>query len=145
MALAFNGNKKKGRWRCCAEPHLPFCGTLKFFALALLVCEFEDRRALCKNRKFLNKFEIIAFSDFFIAINKPFERKNIGYAGKINAQIFKYLEPNSITTGSLEKKLIIRSDNMYKNIPDTIIIRNEYFIEVKYVSLTLSKFLAPKF
>ncbi len=32
-----------------------------------------------------------------------------------------------------------------KNIPDTIIIRNEYFIEVKYVSLTLSKFLAPKF
>ena len=96
-------------------------------------------------KPFLNKFEIMAFSDFFIAINKPFERKNIGYAGKINAQIFKYLEPNSITTGSLEKKLIIRSDNMYKNIPDTIIIRNEYFIEVKYVSLTLSKFLAPKF
>ena len=34
---------------------------------------------------------------------------------------------------------------MYKNIPDKIMIRNEYFIEVKYVSLTLSKFLAPKF
>ena len=105
----------------------------------------QKRNTIIGLKPFLNKFEIIAFSDFFIAINKPFERKNIGYAGKINAQIFKYLEPNSITIGSLEKKLIIRSDNMYKNIPDTIIIRNEYFIEVKYVSLTLSKFLAPKF
>ena len=34
----------------------PFCGTLKFFALALLVCEFEDRRALiCKNREHKHK------------------------------------------------------------------------------------------
>tara|TARA_B100001996_G_scaffold365354_1_gene335181 strand:+ start:665 stop:781 length:117 start_codon:yes stop_codon:yes gene_type:complete len=36
---------------------------------------------------------IIAFSDFFKAIKKPLDRKNIGYAGKINAEIFKYLEP----------------------------------------------------
>ena len=38
----------------CGTPP-PFCGTLKFFALALLVCEFEDRRALCKNRKHKHK------------------------------------------------------------------------------------------
>ena len=38
----------------CGNPP-PFCGTLKFFALALLVCEFEDRRALCKNRKHKHK------------------------------------------------------------------------------------------
>ena len=34
----------------CGTP-TPFCVTLKLFALALLVCEFEDRRALSKNRK----------------------------------------------------------------------------------------------
>ena len=38
----------------CGTPP-PFCGTLKFFALALLVCEFEDRRALYKNRKHKHK------------------------------------------------------------------------------------------
>ena len=43
--------------------------------------------------QFRKIFDIIAFSDFLIAINKPFERKKIGYAGIMNAQIFKYLEP----------------------------------------------------
>ena len=39
----------------CGNPP-PVCGTLKFFALALLVCEFEDRRALIgKNRKHKHK------------------------------------------------------------------------------------------
>ena len=35
------------------KPPSPSSGTLKFFALALLVCEFEVIcRALCKNRKY---------------------------------------------------------------------------------------------
>ena len=33
--------------------------------------------------------EIIAISDFFKAIKKPFDRKKTGYAGKTNAEIFK--------------------------------------------------------
>ena len=47
----------------------------------------------------------IAFSDFFKAIKKPFERKKIGYAGKIKAEIFKYLVLKFITSGLLEKKV----------------------------------------
>jgi len=52
---------------------------------------------------------IIAFSDFFKAIKKPFERKKIGYAGKIKAEIFKYLVLKSRTSGLLEKKVGIIS------------------------------------
>ena len=51
--------------------------------------------------------EIIAISDFFKAIKKPFDRKKTGYAGKTNAEIFKYLFPYSITSGSFEKILVI--------------------------------------
>tara|TARA_A100000164_G_scaffold32052_1_gene24647 strand:+ start:578 stop:835 length:258 start_codon:yes stop_codon:yes gene_type:complete len=80
---------------------------------------------------FLNKLDIIAYSAFFIAMNMPLDRKKIGYAGKMNEHILRYFEPKSITVLSVEKKLIIKSDNMNRNIPDTIIIKKEYFIDVK--------------
>jgi len=38
---------------------------------------------------FLIIFKYIEYEDFFIAIKKPLLIKNIGYAGKINADIFK--------------------------------------------------------
>ena len=47
----------------------------------------------------------MAFSDFFKAIKKPFERKKIGYAGKMKADIFKYIEPYAITSEFEEKNL----------------------------------------
>ena len=53
---------------------------LKYFAI---------KQTISGLKPFLNKFEIMAFSDFFIAINKPLERKKIGYAGSIKAHIFK--------------------------------------------------------
>ena len=81
--------------------------------------------------QFRKIFDIIAFSDFLIAINKPFERKKIGYAGIINAQIFKYLEPQSITTLLFENKEVIKSEEIYKIPPEKIIIINEYLIAVK--------------
>ena len=59
----------------------------------------------------------------------PLDRKKIGYAGKMNEHILRYFEPKSITVLSVEKKLIIKSDNMNRNIPDTIIIKKEYFID----------------
>ena len=58
---------------------------------------------------FLIIFEIIAFSDFLRDIKRPLLIKKIGYAGNIKADIFKYLDPNSITFGLSEKKLTILS------------------------------------
>ena len=46
---------------------------------------------------------------------------------------------------SFEKKLIIEFDKINKKKPEISIIKNEYLIEVKYVSFTLLRFLAPKF
>ena len=50
-----------------------------------------------------------------------------------------------MTVISDENTLMIKSDNINSIEPDIIIIKNEYFIDVKYASFTLLKFLAPKF
>ena len=74
---------------------------------------------------------IIAFSDFFKAIKKPFDRKKIGYAGKINAEIFKYIDPYSITSELDEKNFGIRSAVANTNTPDANIMIKPYFTDVK--------------
>ena len=74
---------------------------------------------------------IIAFSDFFKAIKKPFDRKKIGYAGKINAEIFKYIDPYSTTSALDEKNFGIRSAVTNTKTPDANIIIKPYFTEVK--------------
>ena len=47
---------------------------------------------------FLIMFKYIEYDDFLIAIKNPLLIKNIGYAGKIKADIFKYKDPYLITS-----------------------------------------------
>ena len=62
---------------CGNQP--PLCGTLKFFTLALLVCEFEDRRALCKNRKHKHKHTWVAHLGFETLGFRPGLRTQVDY------------------------------------------------------------------
>ena len=48
-------------------------------------------------------FKYIEYEDFLIAIKNPLLIKNIGQAGKINADIFKYKVPYLITSWFSEK------------------------------------------
>jgi hypothetical protein len=73
----------------------------------------------------------IAFSDFFKAINKPFDKKKIGYAGKIKADIFKYIEPYAITSELDEKNLGIISAVKYTIAPENNIKYKPYLTDVK--------------
>ena len=74
----------------------------------------------------------IAFSDFFKAIKKPFERKKIGYAGKMKADIFKYIEPYEITSELEEKNFGTMSALKYTRTPENNIKYKPYFTDVKY-------------
>ena len=79
----------------------------------------------------------MAFSDFFKAIKKPFERKKIGYAGKIKADIFKYIDPYAITSELEEKNFGTMSALKYTRKPESNIKFKPYFIDVKYDFSTL--------
>ena len=70
---------------------------------------------------FLIIFKYIEYDDFFIAIKKPLLIKKIGYAGKIKADIFRYVVPKLITLGLSEKILTILSADIKIINPDTII------------------------
>ena len=74
----------------------------------------------------------MAFSDFFNAMKKPFERKKIGYAGKMKADIFKYIAPYEITSGLEEKNFGTTSALKYTRKPENIIKYKPYFTDVKY-------------
>ena len=70
----------------------------------------------------------IAFSDFFKAIKKPFERKKIGYAGKIKADIFKYIEPYAITSKLEEKNFGTMSALKYTRTPEITLNTNRILL-----------------
>jgi len=56
-----------------------------------------------------------------MAIKKPLLIKKIGYAGKIKADIFRYVVPKLITLGFSEKILTILSADIKIIYPDIII------------------------
>ena len=74
----------------------------------------------------------MAFSDFFNAMKKPFERKKIGYSGKMKADIFKYIAPYEITSGLEEKNFGTMSALKYTRTPENNIKYKPYFTDVKY-------------
>ena len=94
------------------------------------------------------RFEIFKFesvtstNDIAIDLIRK-DKKKTGYAGNTNAEIFKYLFPYSITSGSFEKKLVITLADKKTKVPAVIIIIKAYLIAVKYVSLILTRLLAP--
>ena len=93
----FGFTKKSGVWltsavvigKCNIKKFI--CGTLKFFALALLVCEFEDRRALCKNRKHKHKHTSMPHPTFESLTTFTVYRYTIVFSSCLTAFIAKNL------------------------------------------------------
>ena len=77
-------------------------------------------------KTFLTMFKYIEYVDFFKAIKKPLLIKKIGYAGKIKAEILRYMVPKFITDWLSEKRLTILSAEIKIINPDKIIRAQPY-------------------